>query len=181
MSTSNAQSLQGHYAGFVSRLVAVAIDLAIIAAITVVVTWASISILDYVSIDLRDCPPLDSGVGKGAIVCFVIRWAGIIIGAMFPVAYGLFFWTATGQTPGKAVMGVRIVRLDGRPMTLWTSIVRLVGYSISLTTMGLGFLLVLSDNRRQALHDKFAHTCVIYSWEAHGDPYLQQLFPRLFG
>ena len=180
MSTSSARSLQGHYAGFVSRLVAVAIDLSIITSITVVVSWASLSLLQDVGIDIRDCPPLDSGAGDGALLCFVIQWAGIIVGAMFPSVYALFFWSTTGQTPGKAVMGLRIVRLDGRPMTLWTAIVRLVGYSISLATAGLGFLLALSDNRRQALHDKIAHTCVIYSWDAHGDPYLQKLFPRLF-
>jgi len=181
MSTNNVGSLQGHYAGFVSRLFAVAVDLAIITAITVVVSWASLSMLEYVAIDIRDCPPVESGVGEGALLCVALQWAGIAIGVSFPWVYAMFFWTVTGQTPGKAVMGLRIVRLDGRPMTLWTSIVRGVGYSISLATMGLGFLLVLSDNRRQALHDKFARTCVIYSWDAHGDPHLQKLFPRLFG
>jgi len=181
MSTTDVRSLQGHYAGFASRLVAVAIDLSIVAAITVVVSWASFSLLEYVAIDIRDCPPLDSGVGGGALLCFGIQWVGIIAGGTFPFVYTLFFWTTTGQTPGKAVMGLRIVRLDGHPMTLWTGIVRLVGYSISMATAGLGFLLALSDNRRQALHDKIAHTCVIYSWDAHGDPNLQKLFPRLFG
>jgi uncharacterized RDD family membrane protein YckC len=181
MSTNSAGSLQGHYAGFVSRLFGVAIDLAIITVITVVVSWASLSLLEYVAIDIRDCPPLESGVGQGAIVCVALQWAGIAIGLSFPWVYTLFFWTTTGQTPGKAVMGVRVVRLDGSSMTLWTSIVRLVGYSISLASMGMGFLLVLADNRRQALHDKLARTCVVYSWEAHGDPSLQKLFPRLFG
>ena len=181
MNASNGQNLKGQYAGFVSRAVAVAIDLAIIATITVVVSWASLSLLEYVAIDIRNCPPIDSHAGKGAILCLALQWTGIAISVSFPWIYALFFWTVTGQTPGKAVMGVRIVRLDGRPMTLWTSIVRWFGYSISLVSAGLGFLLALSDNRRQALHDKFAGTCVIYSWDAHGDPYLQKLFPRLFG
>jgi uncharacterized RDD family membrane protein YckC len=181
MTTNNGQSLKGQYAGFVSRAVAVAIDLGIIAGITVVVSWASLSLLDYVAIDIRECPPVESNIGTGAILCHALRWAGIALGVCFPWAYAVFFWTVTGQTPGKAAMGVRIVRLDGLPMTLWTSIVRGLAYSISLASAGLGFLLVLSDNRRQALHDKFAHTCVIYSWDAHGDANLQKLFPRLFG
>ena len=181
MSTSNGPSLQGHYAGFVSRAVAVAIDLWIIAVVTVIVSWASLSLLEYVAIDVRDCPPIESDVGQGAFLCLALQWTGIALGVSFPSIYALFFWTVTGQTPGKAVMGVRIVRLDGSPMTLLTSIVRGLGYSISLASVGLGFLLVLSDNRRQALHDKFARTCVIYSWDAHGDPHLRRLFPRLFG
>ena len=179
---SSERSLRGQYAGLVSRGAAVAIDLGIISVITVVVSWAGLSLLEYVGIDVRHCPPIDSSTtGKGAILCKVLQWGGIALGVAFPWLYALFFWTATGQTPGKAVMGVRIVRLDGQPMTLWTGIVRLAGYSISLASAGLGFALVLADNRRQALHDKIARTCVIYSWQAHGDPQLRKLFPRLFG
>jgi uncharacterized RDD family membrane protein YckC len=181
MNASNGQSLKGHYAGFASRTVAVAIDLAIISVVTLVVTWASLSLLEYIEIDVRECPPIESNAGRGAVMCLALQWTGIAIGVSFPWIYALFFWTVTGQTPGKAVMGVRIVRLDGRPMTLWTSIVRLLGYGISLASAGLGFLLVLSDDRRQALHDKLPGTCVIYSWDAYGDPNLQKLFPRLFG
>ena len=181
MITNSDGSLQGHYAGFVSRLLAVAIDLAIIGTIIAIVSGVSLSLLEYIGIDLRHCPPLDSGIGQGAILCTVLQWSGIALGVTFPWVYLLFFWTTTGQTPGKAVMGVRIVRLDGRPMNLWTGIVRLIGLSVSLASVGLGFLLALADNRRQALHDKFAGTCVIYSWDAHGDPGLQNLFPRLFG
>jgi uncharacterized RDD family membrane protein YckC len=180
MSTNSAASLQGHYAGFVSRLLGIAIDLGIIGTITVVVSWISLSMLQYIGIDIRECPPLDAGLGGGALMCVVIQWTGIAVGLSFPSIYTLFFWTTTGQTPGKAVMGLRVVRLDGRPMTLWTGIVRLAGFSVSLASAGLGFLLALADNRRQALHDKFAGTCVIYSWDAHADPYLKTLFPRLF-
>jgi len=124
MSTHSTASLQGHYAGFVSRLLAIAIDLAIIGTITVVVSWVSLSMLSYIGVDIRDCPPLDAGVGEGALICLVIQWTGIAVGVSFPWIYTLFFWTTTGQTPGKAVIGVRVVRLDGEPMTLWTSIVR---------------------------------------------------------
>jgi uncharacterized RDD family membrane protein YckC len=162
-------------------MVAVGIDLGILFVVTLVVSWFAISILEYVGMDPRECPPLQTKLGEGAILCFVVQWTGVILGASFPSIYALFFWSTTGQTPGKAVMGVRVVRLDGRPMTLWTGIVRLVGYAMSLMSIGLGFLLALTDNRRQALHDKIARTCVIYSWDAHGDPYLQKLFPRLFG
>jgi uncharacterized RDD family membrane protein YckC len=137
--------------------------------------------LAYIGIDIRNCPPVESGVGHGALLCLIVRWSSIVIGASFPWLYFLFFWTTTGQTPGKAAMGVRIVRLDGHRMHLWTAILRLIGFCISLASGGLGFVLVLADNRRQALHDKIARTCVIYSWEARGDAHLQRLFPRLFG
>jgi len=33
---------------------------------------------------------------------------------------------------------------------------------VSFWTLGLGFLAMLVDDRRQAWHDKIARTCVIY-------------------
>jgi uncharacterized RDD family membrane protein YckC len=59
--------------------------------------------------------------------------------------YLLLFWTLTGQTPG-----MRSVR-------------RLVGMYLSVLTLGVGFLLVLVDDRRRGLHDRLAGTLVIHA------------------
>jgi uncharacterized RDD family membrane protein YckC len=157
--------IRGEYAGFVTRLSGFAIDAMILAATTFVVTWASVSLLSYLKIDVSHCPPLPEEFDARTWACHLALWSGIAVGAAFPAAYTVFFWSATGQTPGKAVMGVRVVRLDGRPMGLWTSMLRVLGYSLSLATLGLGFLLILGDNRRQDLADKIAGTCVVYTWD----------------
>jgi len=58
MADSSGHSLQGHYAGFASRLVAFLIDSALLALVAVVGAWASVALLDYLAIDVRDCAPL---------------------------------------------------------------------------------------------------------------------------
>jgi uncharacterized RDD family membrane protein YckC len=155
---------RGQYAGFASRLLAFAVDAAVIALVTTGAAWAGASLLLYLQVDVRACPELTARFDVGAWSCHLARWLGLALGSVFPSLYTLFFWTTTGQTPGKAVMGVRVVRLDGRPMNLLTAVLRLAGYAAALLTFGLGFLMMLADGRRQGLADKLARTCVVYSW-----------------
>jgi hypothetical protein len=66
-----------------------------------------------------------------------------------------------GYTPGKRLLGIRIVRLDGKPIGWWRAFERFGGYAASVSTGLLGFLQILWDRNRQALHDKAAETVVI--------------------
>jgi uncharacterized RDD family membrane protein YckC len=78
----------------------------------------------------------------------------------------IFFWTLTGQTPGKLLLGLRIVRAKNDQITLWQAIRRYVGYYLSALALYAGYWWVLVDNRRQGWHDKLAGTIVVYAWEA---------------
>lgn len=71
----------------------------------------------------------------------------------------LAFWR--GQTPGKRLLGMRVVRLDGKPMTLWASFERFGGYAASIFTGLLGFIQILWDRNRQGMHDKIVETVVV--------------------
>jgi uncharacterized RDD family membrane protein YckC len=66
-----------------------------------------------------------------------------------------------GQTPGKKLLGIRVIRLDGQPLTGWLSFERFGGYAASAATGLLGFAQILWDRNRQALHDKVTETVVI--------------------
>ena len=78
---------------------------------------------------------------------------------------GLYFTFLTaflrGRTPGKRVLGIRVVRLDGNPLTYWVAFERFGGYAASLFTGMEGFLRILWDRNRQSLEDKLAETVVI--------------------
>jgi len=78
---------------------------------------------------------------------------------------GLYFTALTtlwkGQTPGKRLMGIRVLRLNGEPLTLWVSFERFGGYAAGLFTGLLGFAQVFWDRNRQAIHDKITETVVV--------------------
>ena len=86
------------------------------------------------------------------------------------LGFGLGWWTRyfailmpwmNGQTPGKRAAGVRVVRLDGPPVTWWHAFERAGGYAAGLATGTLGFVQIYWEPNRQAIHDKVAGTVVI--------------------
>jgi len=77
------------------------------------------------------------------------------------VTYWLFFWTKWGQTPGKMVMGIKIVSTDGSPIGLPKAVARLFGYWLSGLALGLGHLWIIWDANKQGWQDKIAGTYVV--------------------
>lgn len=78
------------------------------------------------------------------------------------VAYNWFFWTRwNGQTPGKRMMGLRVIKADGSEMSDVDALIRGVGYYVSGFLMGLGYIWALFDDQKRAWHDIFAGTLVI--------------------
>ncbi len=66
-----------------------------------------------------------------------------------------------GQTLGKMLLGLRVMKIDGKPITLWESFGRYGGYSAGLATGLLGFMQIMWDPNRQAIHDKISETVVL--------------------
>lgn len=95
-------------------------------------------------------------------VASVLETLGLTVGWL-----GLYFTIFTrymgGQTLGKRLMGIRVVRLDGQPLTLWGALERCGGYTAGVATGLLGFAQIYWDNNRQAIHDKICGTVVIRS------------------
>jgi hypothetical protein len=66
-----------------------------------------------------------------------------------------------GQTIGKRLLGIEVVRLDGNYPNLWESFGRYGGYGAGLATGLLGFLQIFWDPNRQAIQDKISETLVL--------------------
>ena len=75
--------------------------------------------------------------------------------------YSAAFWVLVGKTPGKAMLGLRVVRVDDRALGWGTALVRAAGYAVSSIFM-IGFLWIAVDRRHQGFHDKMARTFVVY-------------------
>jgi uncharacterized RDD family membrane protein YckC len=126
------QAVTGETAGFPERLVAYIIDLIIL-----VIPFIIISLL---------LPT----------VLYII--VALVIG----VGYFVYFWTSSGQTIGKMVMGLKVVSAEsGELLDPGTAVLRYVGYIVSSIPIYLGFFWVLWDPNKEGWHDKIAKTRVI--------------------
>jgi uncharacterized RDD family membrane protein YckC len=66
-----------------------------------------------------------------------------------------------GQSPGKAIMGIRLVNEQGEQIGSGPGIARKVAHIVDFLICGLGFLLPLVDAKRQTIADKLLQTYVV--------------------
>ena len=117
-----------------------------------------------------------AGSGDEAVAA-VSAWAGYVTISLFlyGLVYAPFFMKRpgerNGQTLGKQALGIRVVRLDGKPMNYGTGALRewvartlifqlAAAFLFALPTL-LDLLWPLWDERNQSLHDKIATTVVM--------------------
>jgi len=97
----------------------------------------------------------------------LVEWAKVVItdlGLGFgwaAVYFTLFTLLWRGQTPGKKVMGIRVIALSGEYLNAWDSFGRYGGYGAGFATGLLGFMQIYWDPNRQAIQDKISATVVI--------------------
>jgi uncharacterized RDD family membrane protein YckC len=139
------------YAGLVSRTLALALD-------TVLLTSAIVLVGTVVGLGITLVVPGDThvDVGVGLVTAAIGAW-WLVFGA-----YLICFWTLAGQTPGMRLMGLRVTSVDGRSLRLGRALLRLAGMVLAALPLMAGYALILVDDRRQGLHDKLAHTSVVY-------------------
>jgi uncharacterized RDD family membrane protein YckC len=75
--------------------------------------------------------------------------------------YAACLWKFRGTTIGGIIFGLKVVRLDDRPLDWTTAIVRALSCFISLGVVFLGFIWVAFDAEKQSWHDKIAGTVVV--------------------
>jgi len=144
--------LQGRYAGAASRLIAYIVD----AAVSSGLFMLGLAALSY---------------AVSLVTGHSVAWAKSdpVAGFVYLVwefAYFAYSWAASGRTLGMALLGVRVVRPDGASLRPSQAIVRTLVFPVSFLFLGLGFLGILLQRRRQAWHDIAAGTVVSYDWDA---------------
>lgn len=167
--TTRRDSMRGHYAGFITRYVAFLIDILLIAAVSftlITVTRVTLSFFGLDQILAQLAARLGIG-GERAAIGSALRWF-LTLACSFLVfgVYSILSWLLVGKTVGKALMGLRVLGLDGARITVKQALTRSIGYYLSALALLLGFLWVLVDDRRQGWHDKLARTVVVYEWDA---------------
>lgn len=166
------QAVSMNYVGFWRRIVAALIDVCIYFPLAMIVFFMS---------------AMFSSVAAGGAVNDVKSFAlnftvsGYILSIVLLFLYYVILQKKMGgQTPGKRVMRIKVVNKDGQTPSMMTFVVRemlIKDLSILIPNLGLlkiiqmlaalvvfvGFLMVLGDSKKQALHDKIAKTYVIYA------------------
>lgn len=136
-------------AGFWIRFFAYGIDGAIIGAIQILLGL----LFDYLvgfSVTLSN---------EGQVAMAVVSG---LMSISISFCYGIFFIGYCGQTPGKMLVRVKVIRTDGSALSYGQAFLReFLGKFVSGILLGIGYLMVAFDSQKQGLHDKIADTYVI--------------------
>jgi uncharacterized RDD family membrane protein YckC len=106
------------------------------------------------------------GFVVGIITAFFVGLTGrgesFALSTLISFLYYWYFWTQRdGQTPGKSVVNIKVIKTSGAPLASGDVIMRLIGYWVSGICFGLGFLWASWDSKSQGWHDKIANTYVV--------------------
>lgn len=87
-----------------------------------------------------------------------IQILNVVLYLMLAAPYYIILQSRTGTTWGKKPLGIRVESLDGKLMTQRQSILRFLGYGLSYAVFGAGFLMVITQKDKRALHELISGT-----------------------
>lgn len=89
---------------------------------------------------------------------------GVLLTVLVFISNFVLLPMLNGQSIGKMLTGLRIVRTDGTAASNGSILIRnLIGYPLSILTLGLGFLISVLNSKGRALHDLISRTVVVYA------------------
>jgi len=142
-------NVTGHYAGPLSRLLGFVLDYAF-------VLFSFTAFAAVGNYALRVITGFEVTTGQGAT------------GAVLVTGWAFLYWwvslNVSGRTAGMSILGLRVVRSDGRSISGGWAALRVLLMPVSFAIVGLGLLGVVLDARHRALHDALSRTVVVYDW-----------------
>jgi len=149
---AQAQALQGQPAGIVSRSLAAFID-SVVVATALLAGYVGLAAARFAWNPRSFSFPAPSG------------WFTLAAALTVATVYLTLGWWIAGRTYGCAVMGLRVVRHDGRDVRFTTAVVR----AAACLLFPVGLVWCVLDRRARAVHDLLARTRVVYDWR-HREP-----------
>ena len=77
------------------------------------------------------------------------------------ISFYVFFNGKYGATPGKMVIGAKIVNTDGSPISYTKAFARFFAEMLSTFIFFIGYIMAAFDSQKRALHDRICNTLVI--------------------
>ena len=149
-----------------NRFIACAIDHAIQVGVLITVAIVFVIISDASSFGSRL-----ASAPKWVIALLVIMQFVIINGY-----FAIFEWAWSGQTPGKRIMKLRVIREDGRPISFYEAMVRNLLRVIDFIVppfYSVGLVSVFATSRDQRVGDLVAGTVVVREREAEAPAFAE--------
>ena len=75
--------------------------------------------------------------------------------------YALMESSKYQATVGKIVMGIKVVNKQGQGLDFSKALLRNLSKILSAFILGIGYIMIVFDDRKQGLHDKIADTFVV--------------------
>ena len=111
-----------------------------------------------------------AGGGKLAIALMVT-----LVTLLLQVCYFAFFHASfNAATPGKMLIGIKVVRSDGDHISFLRAVARYFATIPSGILLGIGYLMAGFTARKQALHDMICDTVVVDKWAFTPQPEMQR-------
>ena len=142
------------YAGFWIRFVARLIDSAILGIIGLLI-GLPIAMTASLTPSRIENPSLGLMTGLGGVIS-LLQFA-------VQIGYEVFFVSTRGGTPGKLVLGLKIIQADGSPVPAGLAVGRFFGLILSGIILMIGYIMAAFDGQKRALHDRLCETRVIHS------------------
>ena len=144
------RSVSGHYAGPVSRAGAAWLDGFFITTLFTI-GYAGLSLLINAFFDVSLSGDKSGPVALAALAV----WAFLYVFVCLAVA---------GKTPGKGLVGLRVVSATGAAPSVRSVFVRTLTLPLSFLLLGIGLIMIVVQREHRALHDLIAKTAVVYDW-----------------
>jgi uncharacterized RDD family membrane protein YckC len=144
-------TMSGRYAGPVSRIGALALDLFVISS-TYTLLIAGVAYL----VNMLFGTSIDPSESE--------NWFAAVAFLFYGFCYFWFSQALTGRTISQALVGLKVIRNDGQPLSPGAAAIRTVVLPFSFLLLGAGALMALVDRRRRALQDVAARSSVVYDW-----------------
>jgi uncharacterized RDD family membrane protein YckC len=148
---------QVRYAGFWIRFVARVIDFVILAIVGMIIR---LPLMVMFGLSARE-----SGAAAVAILPAAMALAGVLtlINIAIAVGYEVYFVSTKGGTIGKLILGLKIIRADGGPVSAGLATARYFAQWISAIILMIGYIMAGLDIEKRSLHDRICNTRVIYA------------------
>lgn len=145
---------QSQLADFGSRLGAILID-TVIMTVVILAFFGIFVGLVFVATEQGAQDPSPAVIFGGIMLYF--------FGPSILVITYQALWESSGRqgTPGKLLVGLQVVTINGDKLSFWNAVGRNAGRILS-SIMMIGYLMALFTDRKQTLHDMIAETLVIY-------------------